>query len=186
MTALGSGSCNSLGSVSNMFPVRRKSILVYPVLLLLLFINNALAQTPAAPTCKGPVELERAIARQPSAAAYDALGAYFGEHKKLGCAIKAFESAVHTDPKSSEAHYDLALALLERGAAARAEEELKASIKLDSSLAQTHTALGLAFNQLGKRDEAVREFEIALKLDPKSIPAMDGSSFSSDSPSGSS
>ena len=48
-------------------------------------------------TCKGPAGLEQAIKAHPSAGAYDALGAYFGQRQKISCAISAFESAVHLD-----------------------------------------------------------------------------------------
>ena len=63
------------------------------------------AQMPAA--CKGPAELEKAIATQPSAGVYDALGAYFGQRHQLSCAVAAFEAAVHQDPNSWEARFNL-------------------------------------------------------------------------------
>src|SRR6266545_5292027 len=69
------------------------------------------AQMPAA--CKGPAELEKVLATHPSAGAYDALGAYFGQRQQLSCAIAAFESAVHLDANSWEAHFNLALAYLQ-------------------------------------------------------------------------
>ncbi len=53
---------------------------------------NLAAQDVAA--CKGPAELEQTIKVHPSAGAYDALGAYFGQQQKISCAISAFESAV--------------------------------------------------------------------------------------------
>ena len=72
---------------------------------------NLAAQDVA--TCKGPAELEQGIKAHPSAGAYDALGAYFGQRQKISCAISAFESAVHLDLNSWEAHFNLALALLQ-------------------------------------------------------------------------
>src|SRR5260370_21754793 len=71
----------------------------------------ALAQTQAS-HCKAPAELERAIAAHPSASAYDALGAYFWQQKQLSCALSAFRCPVHLVPGSSQAPYDLAIALL--------------------------------------------------------------------------
>ena len=71
-------------------------------------------------TCKGPPELEKAISTRPSASAYDALGAYFGQRKQFACALSAFESALRLEPNSWEAHYNLGLALLERGKSERA------------------------------------------------------------------
>src|SRR5262245_14304254 len=55
------------------------------------------AQKPAA--CTGPAELERAIASQPSASAYNALGAYFAQRNQFSCASSAFEKALRLDPK---------------------------------------------------------------------------------------
>jgi lipoprotein NlpI len=57
---------------------------------------NAQADT----TCKGPPELEKAISIRPSASAYDALGAYFGQRNQFTCALSAFESAVRLEPTS--------------------------------------------------------------------------------------
>jgi len=54
--------------------------------------------------CKGPAEIEHAIATQPSAAAYDALGVYFGQRNQMACALPAFETAVKLSPSSSDAH----------------------------------------------------------------------------------
>jgi Flp pilus assembly protein TadD len=88
-----------------------KSLKSYCLSVLLCCASVALAQTS---TCKGPPELERAIAAHPSAPAYDALGAYFGQHRELSCALSAFRSAVRLDASSWEAHYDLAIALLQR------------------------------------------------------------------------
>ena len=73
---------------------------------------NVLGQMPA--KCKGPAELEQVLATHPSAGAYDALGAFFGERQQLSCAIAAFEAAVHHDPNSWEARFNLSLALLQR------------------------------------------------------------------------
>jgi len=84
----------------------------------------ALAQTP---NCKGPAELERVIAAHPSAPAYDALGAYFGQHQQISCALSAFRSAVRLDAGSWEAHYDLAIALLQHKDVEAAVLELRAA-----------------------------------------------------------
>src|SRR6266849_5981906 len=78
-----------------------------------------LAAQDAAP-CKGPAELEQTIKVHPSAGAYDALGAYFGQRQKISCAISAFESAVQLDPNSWEAHFNLSLALLQSNQPTRA------------------------------------------------------------------
>src|ERR1700730_3931983 len=125
-------------------------------------------------TCKGPAELEQAIKAHPSAGAYDALGAYFGRRQKLSCAIFAFESAVHLDPNSWEAHFNLALALLQSNQPTRGARELRIATRLQPDNPLGHIALGVALSQLKQDDAAIDEFKIALNKDPKSVPALDG------------
>src|ERR1700751_6395876 len=133
---------------------------------------NVLGQVPA--LCKGPAELEKAIATHPSAGAYDALGAYFGQRQQLSCAIAAFEAAVHQDPNSWEARFNLSLALLQRHEPARAARELRVATRIKSDDPLGHIALGQALSELGQNEAAIEEFKFALKSDPKSVPALDG------------
>jgi superkiller protein 3 len=127
---------------------------------------------PAA--CKGPAELEKIITTHPSAGAYDALGAYFGQRQQLPCAISAFEAAVRQDPNSWEARFNLSLALLQKHEAARAARELRVAVRIKPDDPLGHVALGEALGELEQNDVAVAEFKIALKSDPKSVPALDG------------
>jgi tetratricopeptide (TPR) repeat protein len=140
--------------------------------LIAVWSIGALAQVPA--TCKGPADLERALATHPSAGAYDALGAYFGQHQELSCAIAAFESAVHQDPNSWEARFNLALALLQKHEPAKAATELKIAVRLKPENPLSHIALGEALGELEQNEGAVEQFKLALKSDPKSVPALDG------------
>src|SRR5882762_11880597 len=105
-------------------------------------------------TCKGPAELEQAIKAHPSAGAYDALGAYFGQRHKISCAISAFESAVHLDPNSWEAHFNLSLALLQSNQPTRAARELRIATRLKPENPLSHIALGVALSQLDQDDAA--------------------------------
>ena len=122
---------------------------------------GAFAQVPV--TCKGPADLEHVLATHPSAGAYDALGAYFGQHQQLMCAIAAFESAVHQDPNSWEARFNLALGLLQKHEPAGAARELKVAIRLKPENALSHTALGEALGELEQNEAAIEEFKLALK-----------------------
>ena len=131
-----------------------------------------LAQMPAG--CKGPPELEKVIATQPSAGVYDALGAYFGQRQQLSCAIAAFEAAVHQDPNSWEARFNLSLALLQKREPAKAARELKVAVHIKPADPIGHVALGEALGELDQHDAAIEEFKFALKSDPKSVPALDG------------
>src|SRR5579864_4761532 len=109
------------------------------------FSAISFAQMPAA--CKGPAELEKVIATQPSAGAYDALGAYFGQRQQLSCALAAFEAAVHQDPNSWEARFNLSLALLQKNDAARAARELRVAVRLKPDNVLGHIALGEALSE---------------------------------------
>src|SRR5260370_16594737 len=92
-------------------------------------IAGLFAQMPAA--CKGPAELEKVLATHPSAGAYDALGAYFGQRQRLLCAIAAFEAAVRQDPNSWEARFNLALALLQKNEPPKPPRELKLPVPIN-------------------------------------------------------
>ena len=128
------------------------------------YSRNLAAQDAA--TCKGPAELEQTIKVHPSAGAYDALGAYFGQRQKISCAISAFESAVHLDPNSWEAHFNLSLALLQSNQPARAARELRIATRLQPDNPLGHTALGVALSQLNQDDAAIDEFKLALNAIP--------------------
>jgi len=127
---------------------------------------------PAA--CEGPAELEKVISTQPSAGAYDALGAHFGQRQQLSCAIAAFEAAVHQDPHSWEARFNLSLALLQEHDPVRAARELRVATRIKPDDPLGHIALGEALGELGQGEAAIDEFKFALKSDPKSVPALDG------------
>ena len=133
---------------------------------------HLLGQMPA--NCKGPGELEKVLASHPSAGAYDALGAYFGQRQQLSCAIAAFEAAVHQDRNSWEARFNLSLALLQKHDAARAARELRVAVRIKPDDPLGHIALGEALGELGQNETAIEEFKFALKSDPKSVPALDG------------
>src|ERR1700681_4667702 len=96
------------------------------------------AQNPS--TCKGPDSLEEAVRSSPSAAAYDALGAYFGQRGQFPCAFSAFQSAIRLEPNSWEAHFNLGLALLSGANAGRAAMELRTGSHLDSKRPESHVA----------------------------------------------
>jgi Flp pilus assembly protein TadD len=65
------------------------------------------------PDCHGPIEIERVLTKQPSADAYNALGAWFAQHDRTACAIPAFPSAIRLRPNGWEGHFSLALALMD-------------------------------------------------------------------------
>src|ERR1700747_3634754 len=113
---------------------------------------NVLGQVPA--VCKGPAELEQVLATHPSAAAYDALGAYFGQRQELTCAIAAFEAAVHQDPNLWEARFNLVLALIQKHDPSKAARELKIAVHLKPDNPLSHIALGEALGELEQNQAA--------------------------------
>ena len=153
---------------------RSTSYGIFRITLIVLCCCSYVFAQPQASRCKGPAALEQAIATHPSAAVYDALGAYFGQQGQLSCAISAFRSALHLAPQSWEAHYDLAIALLQHDDVEQAERELRAASALKPGTPQIQLALGVALNQSNHSDAAIDAFETVLKVNPKSIPAMDG------------
>lgn len=124
--------------------------------------------------CVGPADLERAIASHPSADAYNALGAAFGRKREFPCAISAFQSALHLDPKEWQAHYNLALALISTGNSERAYRELLTASHEYPAAVQPHLGLGSLLLQLDHPDAAILQFQMVLQLHPKSIAALDG------------
>jgi Flp pilus assembly protein TadD len=122
--------------------VRGHALLALSTFVFSGYSLNLAAQDGA--TCKGPAELEQAIKAHPSAGAYDALGAYFGQRRKISCAISAFESAVHLDPNSWEAHFNLALALLQSNQPTRAVRELRIATHLQPENPLGHIVRGSA------------------------------------------
>ncbi|WP_158750008.1 tetratricopeptide repeat protein [Acidobacterium sp. S8] len=126
------------------------------------------------PGCKGPADLEEAIATRPSAAAYDALGAYFAGHHQLSCAIRSFESALRLAPDSWEGHYDLGIALLTNRNLQQASHELRTASSLKPDTPKILLPLGVSLSEAGQQDEAIEVFRQVLKQDPQSVQALDG------------
>lgn len=139
----------------------------------ILIAGTASAQNPQT-ACKGPAELEHILATHPTAAAFDALGAYFGQRHQLSCALNAFHSAVRLEPRSWEARYNLALAQLQNKQFELALRELRTASNLNRESAEVQLALGVASNQAGHREDAEGAFRQVLKTQPDSVPALAG------------
>src|ERR1700731_861354 len=162
---------------SRMFPTASTGRLISRILWLVPIIYGTCSPTVAAqrdPNCKQPAELARALAKQPSAAAYDALGAYFGQRKEFPCAFSAFQAAIRIEPNSWEAHYNFGLAYLESGDAGRASREFRVAVQLKPESPESHAALGTSLSHLNETDAAIEEFKAALRVEPQFIPALDG------------
>ena len=107
------------------------------------------------------------VSNHPSAPAFNVLGILYGRKKQPSCAVAAFRLAIRLDPSLSEAHYNLALALVPQGDLPSAANELRAASKQKPDMFLAHNALGLVLQKRGDLDGAVEEFQTALKIKPE-------------------
>src|SRR5216683_2973167 len=110
------------------------------------------------------------IQDHPTAGAYNTLGALYAQADRVSCAIPAFEAALKLENQNWEAHYNLALALLQKGDRSRAERELQTAIQQKPDSVSSHFALGSVFEDEKKLGSAEEEFRSALKIDPHFAP----------------
>ena len=110
------------------------------------------------------------LASHPAAQAYNTLGILYGRAGQFQCAIAAFEAALALDPDFAQAHYSLALALLENHEAVRAASELQTILRKEPHSYLAHNALGLALQSLKKDEAAENEFQTALKINAHFAP----------------
>lgn len=90
-------------------------------------------------------------------------------HAELGereAARACFEEAVRRHPSSSEANYNLAMALAMQGDWGGAIERYEASLRGGKALPGVEYNLGVAYERIGERDKAAAMFEAALARDP--------------------
>lgn len=135
--------------------------------LLLLMAARALAQLPQG--CKAPPA--NPPPGTPPARVYDAVGAWFAQKGDLKCSIAAFEQAVHLDPRSAEAHFDLGLAQARNQQAEAAVRQYQLALQYDPGLLQARCALG---SVLADKSAAEAQFREALTAEPRLVCALDG------------
>jgi Tfp pilus assembly protein PilF len=82
-------------------------------------------------------------------------------------AIACFRQAIALDPKYATAHYNLGVALKDKGRLDEAMAEWRQTFILDPKDARAHYNLGLALHSKGQLDEAVAEYRQAISLDTK-------------------
>ena len=167
-------SARQIGAIGRFKAVLKSELSAIRIITLAFVLLPLTSVGQIAAGCKGPASIEQTIATHPSPGAYDALGSYFASRNNFPCAISAFESALKIDPKSSESHYDLGIALLASGNPNHAVSELQSASRLKPNSAAILLPLGTALSAVDRQDEAIAAFQTILKIDPKSVPAMDG------------
>jgi tetratricopeptide (TPR) repeat protein len=106
----------------------------------------------------------------PTAGAFNTLGVLYAQAARVTCAIPAFETSLKLENQNWEAHYNLALALLQKRDRSRALRELQTAIQQKPDSVSAHFALGTLFEDERKLDQAEEEFRWALKIDPHFAP----------------
>ena len=100
----------------------------------------------------------RLIADAPNQDAYwNILGVIHQRMGRANEAVSEFQKAIHLNPSSASAHYNLALSFLERKSAAEAATELEIAVKLKPTLAAAHYNLGTLYAEKGQLPHAARE-----------------------------
>jgi tetratricopeptide (TPR) repeat protein len=92
----------------------------------------------------------------------------FAKQQQYACAVPAFEGALRLNPKPWEAHYNLALALIQTGDRRRAASELRTVILQKPDYPPARNAWGLLLQSSGELDAAAEQFKDALRIDPHS------------------
>src|SRR6516165_2498405 len=102
-------------------------------------------------------------------------------------AIVAYRKALELAPNDAVTHYDLGVALQNKGANRQALEEFETAVRLKPAWAQAHYALGGTYYELHELPSALKELRKAVQLDPSNAKAhqilahiyVDQSDFSS-------
>ena len=87
-------------------------------------------------------------------------------------AYECFSKAVELDDLSEEAHYYLALALMDLKRHQESEVHFRRSIELKDNVSRSHADYAELLHQMGRREEAEAEYRNALELDPANAIAI--------------
>ena len=85
----------------------------------------------------------------------------------LDDSIRQFKYAIMVDSKLPEPHYNLAIALMEKGQIEQSIAEFRKVIALKPDFAEAHNNLGIALANKGEFNEAIESFKEALKINPE-------------------
>ncbi len=82
-------------------------------------------------------------------------------------AIREFQKAIESDPKSVKAHLYLAWAYEKQGEKEKAIGEYQKITEIDPNHLDAHYQLGIYYDRVGKKKEAIKEYEKVLSLKPR-------------------
>jgi Flp pilus assembly protein TadD len=113
---------------------------------------------------------EASLQLQPKAEIYSDLGFIKARLGKPEQALADYHRALELDPKCASAHFNLAVASLQAGRLAEAEDQYRRTLQGRDD-AETHNGLGYVLEREGRTDEAVAELRKAVDADAKYTPA---------------
>src|SRR4029077_8579036 len=93
-------------------------------------------------------------------------GAYLDKRGQLDAAIAQYQRALEVDPNLTDAHSELATALMTKGDTQKAEAHYREAARLDPKRTDVHCNLGSLLLAEGKTSQPILEYEEALRLDP--------------------
>jgi Tfp pilus assembly protein PilF len=114
-------------------------------------------------------EFRRALELDPNfTEAHNNLGTTYAQSRKWDEAIHEFRETLSDPfyPTPELAHYNLGMALIEKGEVIEAVKELHIAVELNPEFTQAVDKYGLALFRLNRIQEAVKQFHRALELDP--------------------
>ena len=81
-------------------------------------------------------------------------------------AIAQYQKALEINPNDAEAHYNLGIALLQKGQVDEAMVQFQKALEINPNYAEAHNNLGLVLFQKGQVDEAIAQYQKALEINP--------------------
>jgi len=92
--------------------------------------------------------------------------------KRYDDAIDFYKQAIAVNPRSIDAHYDLAISYEKKGMLDESIEAYKHVIKIDPTHAQAHNNLGIIYENKKLFEEALSEYKKAVAQNPNLAPAQ--------------
>ena len=138
----------------------------------LLITSSALLV--AQPRCEPPALLKSALASDPSAGVYNALGSTFAEKGLTECASEAFEKSIEIDAEYWEPRFNLGLLLAKTGRPNEAAKQLEVATRQNPASFEANLAWGFVLLELGDATAAESPIGEALGQRPESAQALFG------------
>ena len=93
-------------------------------------------------------------------------------HVKRSSPVDVYRTAIVTNPKNHDAHYNLGFVLQSQGKLDEAISHYRQAVALSDGQARYHNNLGVALAVQDNLDEAIDHFNLAIKCDPDNAEAI--------------